>query len=131
MDLMTGWNFELKADRERAIRRIDEEEPMLVIGSPPCTYFSMLQELHKFNQRYNEEWLAKVNDNLIKATDHITCCITLHHDGQRKILAARTSMVGQVVADSRDGGTTQRPPSTGCICGSVPVWANGKDRDWE
>ena len=78
MDLLTGWNFELKADRERAIRKIEEEEPMLVIGSPPCTYFSTLQELNKFNQRYNEEWLARCNDNLTKATNHIKCCITLY-----------------------------------------------------
>jgi hypothetical protein len=80
MDLLKGWNFELKADRERerAIPKIDEEEPMLIIGSPPCPYFSMLQELNKFNQRYNEEWLAKFNDNLIKATSHIKCCITLY-----------------------------------------------------
>ena len=34
MDLLTGWNFELKADRDRAIKLIDEEKPMLVIGSP-------------------------------------------------------------------------------------------------
>ena len=37
MDLLTGWNFELKSDRDRAIRQIDEEKPMFVIGSPPCT----------------------------------------------------------------------------------------------
>ena len=72
MDLLAGWNVELKADRERAIQKIEEEEPMSVIGSPPCTYFSTLQELNKFNQRYNEEWLARFNDNLIKATNHIS-----------------------------------------------------------
>ena len=71
MDLLTGWNFELKADRERAIQRID-------IGFPPCTYFSTLQELNKFNQMYNEEWLARFNDNLIKATEHIKFCIKLY-----------------------------------------------------
>ena len=27
---------------------------MLVIGSPPCAYFSMLQEVNKFNQRLDE-----------------------------------------------------------------------------
>ena len=32
-DLFTGWNFELKADRDRAMRQLDEEEPMPVIGS--------------------------------------------------------------------------------------------------
>ena len=80
MDLLTGWNFELKAERERerAIQRIEEEEPMLVIGSPPCPYISTLQELNKFNQRYNEDWLARFNDNLSKATEHIKFCIKLY-----------------------------------------------------
>ena len=78
MDLMTGWNFELKADRERAIKLIKEEKPKLLIGSPPCTYFSMLQELNKFNQRFNEDWLARFNDNLIKAKNHIRFCIVLY-----------------------------------------------------
>ena len=78
MDLLTGWNFELKSDRDRAIRQIDEEKPMLVIGSPPCTYFSMLQELNKFNMRHDERWLARFNDNLIKAIDHVKFCIKLY-----------------------------------------------------
>ena len=55
MDLLTGWNFELKADRDRAMRQLEEEEPMLVTGSPPCTYFSNLQELNKHNTRHNAE----------------------------------------------------------------------------
>ena len=50
---------------------------MLIIGSPPCTYFSTLQEPNKFNQMYNEERLARFNDNLIKATEHIKFCIKL------------------------------------------------------
>ena len=32
MDPLTGCNFELKADRDRAIQKIEEEEPMLAIG---------------------------------------------------------------------------------------------------
>ena len=54
MDLLTGWNFEMEADRDRAMRQIEEEKPMLVIGSPHCIYFSMLQELNKFNMRRDE-----------------------------------------------------------------------------
>ena len=78
MDLMTGWNFELKEDRERAIRKVKEEKPKLLIGSPPCTYFSMLQELNKHNQRHNAQWLARFNENLIKAIAHIKFCIELY-----------------------------------------------------
>ena len=42
MDLLTGWDFELNADRDRAMKQLEEEEPMLGIGSVPCTYFSKL-----------------------------------------------------------------------------------------
>ena len=42
MDLLTGWNFEMKAGRDKAMRQVEEEKPMLVIGSPPCTCLSML-----------------------------------------------------------------------------------------
>ena len=51
---------------------------MLVIGSPPFTYFSNLQELNKSNMRHNEEWLARFDDHLIKAIDHIKFCIGLY-----------------------------------------------------
>ena len=71
MDLLTGWNFELKEHRDKAIEMIKKQKPRLVIGSPPCTYFSNLQELNKHNQRFNEKWMAKFNDNLIKAIAHI------------------------------------------------------------
>ena len=51
---------------------------MPIIGSPPCTYFSMLQELNKLNQRHSEKCLARLNDNLVKAIDHIKFCIKLY-----------------------------------------------------
>ena len=78
MDLLTGWKFELKADRDKAITQIYEEKPMLVVGSPPCTYVSVLQNLNKFNMRHDERCLARINDNLIKAIGHIEFCIKLY-----------------------------------------------------
>ena len=78
MDLLTGWNFERKSDRDRAMRQLDEEEPMLIVGSPPCTYVSTLQELSKFNMRHDEAWLARFNDNPTKAIGHIKFCIKLY-----------------------------------------------------
>ena len=63
------------------MRQIEDEKPMLVIGSPPCTYFSLLQKLNKSNKfimRHDERWLASFNDNFTKAIDHIKCCITLY-----------------------------------------------------
>ncbi len=39
------WDFSKPLDRKRAWERIRAEEPFLVIGSPPCTMFSSLQNL--------------------------------------------------------------------------------------
>ena len=39
------WDFDKPQDRKRAWERIRAEEPFLVIGSPPCTMFSSLQNL--------------------------------------------------------------------------------------
>ncbi len=39
------WDFEKPQDRKRAWERIRAEEPFLVVGSPPCTMFSSLQNL--------------------------------------------------------------------------------------
>ncbi len=41
------WNFEQPLDRKRAWERIRAEEPYLVVGSPPCTMFSSMQNMNK------------------------------------------------------------------------------------
>ena len=45
MDLTTGWDFNKEEDRSRAEDYIDKEEPIVLIGSPPCVAFSQLQSL--------------------------------------------------------------------------------------
>ena len=111
MDLLTGWNFEMEADRDIAMKQIEEETHMPVIGSPPSTYFSMLQEFNKFNMRHDERWLARFDDNLIKAIDHIKFCIKLYikQVDVGLALASRASVVSKVFANSRDGGSVRDP----------------------
>ncbi len=48
------WNFEKPQDRKRAWERIRTEEPFLIIGSPPCTMFSTLQNLNA--KKGDVEW---------------------------------------------------------------------------
>ena len=43
MDLTTGWDFTKAEDRRRAEAYVDEHEPLVLIGSPPCVAFSQLQ----------------------------------------------------------------------------------------
>ena len=45
MDLTNGWDFRQKEDRERAKKYVEEEKPLLLIGSPMCTYFSNMVHL--------------------------------------------------------------------------------------
>ena len=45
MDLTTGWNFNKAEDRKKAMDYIDKHKPKLVIGSPECIMFSLLQSM--------------------------------------------------------------------------------------
>jgi hypothetical protein len=48
------WDFSKPTDRKRAWDRIRAEEPFLVVGSPPCTMFSSLQNTNK--KKGTAEW---------------------------------------------------------------------------
>ena len=39
------WNFDLKVMRDEALRRVREERPLLLVGSPMCTAFSTWQRI--------------------------------------------------------------------------------------
>jgi hypothetical protein len=39
-----SWDFLVKGDRDRARKQIEDEKPYLVVGSPPCTYYSILTQ---------------------------------------------------------------------------------------
>ena len=47
MDLLTGWDFDRREDRDLAERYIREYKPTFLIGSPMCTMFSRLQALNR------------------------------------------------------------------------------------
>lgn len=46
LDITNGWDFTKEEHRRKAWHLIKPTEPNMVIGSPPCTLFSMLQELN-------------------------------------------------------------------------------------
>ncbi len=68
MDLRTGWDFTRAADRERCRQYIRRVKFLVVIGSPPCTMFSRLQNL---NWGKSEERDAKMHTELKIAKEHI------------------------------------------------------------
>ena len=51
MDIKNGCDFDLAVDRKNAWASILQDKPKLVIGSPPCTFVSRLQELNKHTYR--------------------------------------------------------------------------------
>ena len=55
MDLQNGWKFDLSDHRGKATEIIPEEKPILLIGSPPCTYFRVRQKFPKAVHKNNDE----------------------------------------------------------------------------
>ena len=45
MDLTTGWDFTRRGHQREAERLVDQQEPLVLFGSPPCTASSQLQSL--------------------------------------------------------------------------------------
>ena len=52
LNLRTGCDFNREADRLRARESQKEEKPLLLVGSPPCTAFSQLQNLARDSERW-------------------------------------------------------------------------------
>ena len=60
IDLTTGWDFTRAEDRQMASRYLDEQESMLLIGSPMCTMFCRLQNLSPWNEVNEELWCEAI-----------------------------------------------------------------------
>ena len=77
-DLTNGWNFELEDHRRRAWKQIKEEDPLVVIGSPPCTLFSIPYNLCINQNEQNPEWMAKYRAALAAAEKHVVFCCAIY-----------------------------------------------------
>ena len=71
MDLTTGYDFTIEAHKRLAWKKVREEAPFLLIGSPPCTYFSMLQELNIAVNQHKPGWLENFEVQKNKAKRHV------------------------------------------------------------
>ena len=77
-DLTNGWNFSDPQHRAAAWKKIKQEDPYCIIGSPPCTMFSALQELSKAQHKDNAEWMRKHESLIEEAAQHIQFCCALY-----------------------------------------------------
>jgi hypothetical protein len=83
LDLTNGFDFDTASDRKRAWDIVHRDEPLLLIGSPPCTYFSVLKESNKHLNRDNPVWIRRVDEHLAKATRHVRFCAALYKHQSR------------------------------------------------
>ena len=78
LDLKSGFDFDKAEDRKKAWDMILSDQPMLIIGSPPCTFFSTLPYLNLHLHRDDPEWLGKFMANLEKAKRHVKFCFEIY-----------------------------------------------------
>ena len=62
----------------QAWRLIRQTKPYMIIGSPPCTMFSQLQELNLHVHKGDEEWLREFDRKWEQAAQHIDFCVRIY-----------------------------------------------------
>ena len=77
-DLRTGCDLNVKANPVRVFQMIQASDPTIVIGSPPCTKFSIIQSLNKHLHRHDPKWMHQFEMELEKATEHIRFCAKIY-----------------------------------------------------
>ena len=70
------WDFSKASCRTRALEMLRVQKPYLLIGSPPCTAYSNLQNLNRCRQGGN----AKVDAAQQRARVHLIFCCTLYNE---------------------------------------------------
>ena len=72
------WDFDSKVMRERAMRKLKEEKPMLLIGSPMCTAFSTWQRI---NNKIRDPYIVECEKK--RAVMHLEFCMELYKEQLR------------------------------------------------
>ena len=78
LDLTSGWDFTLEEHREAARKKISAESPALIIGSPPCTMFSIMQAMNPTPKWGSDEEKYKYRERMKEATQHLEFCCELY-----------------------------------------------------
>ena len=78
MDFTMGFDFTKESDRRFAWKRVKEDAPFVLIGSPPCTYLSMLQQLNITTSKHRPGWMEDFEAEREKAKQHVTFCCSLY-----------------------------------------------------
>ena len=113
-DLTNGWDFTKDEHKNKAWQRVKEEDPMLIIGFPPCTLFSALYNLVINQHKHDERWLAEYELALEQAKEHVAFCCALYkyqlgrgkHDLHEHPWSASSWKLEQIQELLRDPRTT-------------------------
>ena len=69
--IKSEWDFDIYEHRRKAKDWIMDNDPDLVIGNPPCTYFSRLPEPCKYMFRDDPEWQRGLAQHLEGGKRHV------------------------------------------------------------
>ena len=75
MDLTTGWDFRKAEHRKLAEKYVNEVKPLLLIGSPMCTIFSVLQNL--------TDWTSEKQKRYVESVHHVEFVLKLYRSGTK------------------------------------------------
>ena len=110
LDVTNGWDFTVASHRRAALDRIVNEEPHTVIRCPPCTPFSVLQNLNVARSNGDLEWMANSENALDEARGHARFCVDIYkpqlHHGRH--FAHEHPWGGNLMADEVSGGVGER-----------------------
>ena len=81
MDILTGYDFSKKEARDRAEKHQADDKPVLLVGSPMCTMFSILQHM--------TPWSEDKQKRILEAEKHVQWACRMYekqHDEGRVFL---------------------------------------------
>ena len=110
LDLTTGWDFRKKSHQQAALRLIRDQQPVLVILSPPCTTFSPLRFLS--NHKRNPEVVAEEEDEGLEHVRFSGLIAKIQHRGGRGFLFEHPGC--NFLEDIGTSGTAR---TSRCLCG--------------
>ena len=70
VDLATGWDLKNKLDKEAFFQKLEQDDPYLLTGSPPCDAFSVLRHIGKNKRTAQEE-----ADKLAGGREHLQTAV--------------------------------------------------------
>ena len=102
MDLSTKdddgrvWDLSMADMRKRAVKRINKDKPLLIVGIPSCTDWSTMMGIHWGKLGQEEK-----NRRMKEARHHLRFCIKIYRHRE----VSRASSWSRIMGGARNGST--------------------------